>query len=470
MSRILLLIDQPEDRRLLAESLAEHEVVIPESDDVIDAPHDLCIVDGPTLARVWHRLQAHKRAEAPLFCPVLLVTSRQDVGTINPEIWTVVEELLLTPVQKAELHTRVSMLVRMRRMSLELERRRQELFRTLVEDSLIGVYLLTDGRFTYINQAGADIFGYQADDVIDHLELLDLVHAEDRPALVEMLRQHRAGERDTIQVTVRGVRKDGGIVACDIYGRQSRYLDHPALMGQLVNVTERVEADRAKNQFLAVLSHELRTPLTNILGWVQEAQEIPEIIPQALRIIERNAESQSRMLENLLVVSRLIHGKLTLKLVPADLWEITLQTLETMQKSVEEHQLTVILEPPGHPLPITADVKRLQHVIVNLLDNACAFTDPGGTVTLRGRREDDQAVLTVCDTGRGIPAEQLPTLYTLFSSPSATEATGGLHLGLPLVKHLVELHGGHVAAESPGVGQGSTFTITLPLRETSPEA
>ncbi|OPZ86800.1 MAG: Alkaline phosphatase synthesis sensor protein PhoR [bacterium ADurb.Bin429] len=464
MNRILLLIDQPENRRLLAASLSGQELEVLTTDDALDASFDLCIVDSPTLGRVWRRLYARKHTEAPVALPVLLVTSRRDIGLINPDIWSVVEELLVTPVQKAELHTRVAILLRVRRQSQELERRHQELYHTLVEQSQVGVYLLTDHRFTYINPAGAGIFGYRAEELINHLGLVDLIHADDRPQLVEMLQQHHTGERETVQVTVRGIHKDGSTIACDIYGRRSRYQEHPALMGQLVDVTERVQIDRAKNQFLAALSHELRTPLTNILGWVHEAQEMPAIVPQALHIIQRNAESQSRMVEDLLEVSRLIHGQLILQMVSTDLWQVTVQAVEAMQAIAEERQITMTIEPPDRPLPIQADVKRMQHVITNLLDNAFTFTDSGGTITVRGYRKDDKAVLNVHNTGSGIPEEQLPTIFTLFSFPTDARITEGLHLALPVVRSLVELHGGHVSVESAGVGQGCTFTVTLPLQ------
>jgi PAS domain S-box-containing protein len=464
MSRILLLIENDENRHLLAEALAEHEVLTPKTDQELEISFDLCIVDGPTFVRYWERLQARKRADAPVLLPILLVTVRQEIRAVIPELRTVVDDLLVMPIQIFELLSRVEILLRLRRMSLELERRRQELYRTLVEESQAGVFVLTDHQFAYINQAGARLFGYEAEEVVGHMGLLDLVDPEDRPALVEMIRQHRAGERETIRATLRGVSKDGGFVAFDLYGRQSRYLEQPALMGQLIDVTERYEADRAKNQFLAVLSHELRTPLTNILGWTREVREDPTLLPAALPIILRNAETQSRMLENLLEVSRLIHGKLTLQREPTELWQLVTAVVEAMGAEAQERRITLQLEPPDAPLPIAADIKRIHNMIENVLDNALKFTPADGSVTISGQRRRDRAVLTVRDTGRGIAPPEMPTLFTLFRYPQGAEYTGGLRLGLPLVKSIVEMHGGQVTVESSGLDQGTTVTIVLPLR------
>lgn len=225
------------------------------------------------------------------------------------------------------------------------------------------------------------------------------------------------------------------------------------------------EADRAKNQFLALLSHELRTPLTNILGWIEEAQLSPEILTEALKIIRRNAESQRRMLENLLEVSRLIHGKLTLRHENTDLWQVTQQAVKGVQARADERRITMQLSPPEQPLPIYADRKLLIESVDNLLDNALRFTDPEGQVTISGRREDKWAVLEIRDTGRGFPPSMLPHLFDLFKVSAETEVSGGLGLGLPLVKAVAELHQGRISAISPGLDQGSTFTLRLPLTE-----
>ena len=229
------------------------------------------------------------------------------------------------------------------------------------------------------------------------------------------------------------------------------------------DITALKEADRAKDQFLAVLSHELLTPLTNIWGWTQAAQRTPEITSQALEVIGRNVQRQRHILNDLLDVSRIVHGKLFLQPQPTELWDLAAQSGEDFQQQAQERQLDLVLPPPPAPLPVHADPARIRQAIGNLLANALQFTEPGGTITISARREGEMAVLSVQDTGRGIAPEVLPHLFRPFRQFPRPEAGGGLGLGLALVKGIVELHGGRVTAASPGLGQGSTFTIELPL-------
>jgi len=234
----------------------------------------------------------------------------------------------------------------------------------------------------------------------------------------------------------------------------------------LTDISPLKEADQAKNRFLAVLSHELRTPLANILGWAQEAEESPEMAPEALRIIQRNAESQLRMLENLLEVSRLLFDKLDLRRVETDLWSLTLEVAHQREREIGEKQLAFELIPADAPLPVLVDRKRMREVIENLLDNAMHSSLPGTKITIRGRREGNKAVLEIRDTGRGIPPELLPHIFTLFQlSPEVIQAGGGLGLGLPLAKAIIEQHDGTIDLTCPEAGPGCIVTVTLPITE-----
>jgi len=223
-------------------------------------------------------------------------------------------------------------------------------------------------------------------------------------------------------------------------------------------------ADQAKTQFLMVLSHELKTPLTAILGWAQAAQSLPDAVPEALERIVHNSLAQKRLLADLIDVSRIIHGKLQVSLEPVDLWNLAQSPLEEMAPVAQERHITLVTEPPKVPLPVSADPARIRQVILNLLENALKFTNDGGTVTLAAWREEDTAALAVRDTGRGIPPDQLHTLFTPFRQIERTEETGGLGLGLALVKGIMLAHGGEIIAESAGPGRGSVFTIKLPMR------
>ncbi|MHB9022983.1 MAG: sensor histidine kinase [Armatimonadota bacterium] len=234
-----------------------------------------------------------------------------------------------------------------------------------------------------------------------------------------------------------------------------------------IDITDLKAVDQAKDEFLAILSHELKTPLTSIIGWSQQALVMPEIIPEALRVIERNAKRQQQVLENLLDVSRIVTGTLEITPVEADLWQIASASAAEMATAADEYHLNLVLKPPDGALPVLVDVERLLKVVNHLLSNAIKFSDSGGTVTMAAHRADRFAVLTVSDTGKGISSEDIDHLFKPFLQIERSELTGGLGLGLAFVRGVIELHGGRVHAVSAGRGHGSTFTIELPLREGS---
>jgi signal transduction histidine kinase len=224
--------------------------------------------------------------------------------------------------------------------------------------------------------------------------------------------------------------------------------------------------DRAKDDFLAVLSHELMTPLTCILGWgeVGLAHNTPEIIRQSLDVIVRNAQRQRRLITDLLDVSRIIHDKLSIQSTPLDLWQLTMQAIDQLQPPLRDRQLTLVRCPPqASALPVMADPDRMLQVINNLLNNAIKHTPAGGTITVTGSAEDGWAYVEIADTGQGLASELLSRIFLPFQQGEQYEANTGLGLGLALVRGIVELHGGRATAKSAGIGQGSAFTVALPL-------
>jgi len=233
----------------------------------------------------------------------------------------------------------------------------------------------------------------------------------------------------------------------------------------------RAEADRAnrlKDEFLAVLSHELRSPLNPILGWsklLQNGKLDTAKTQQALKTIERNAKLQSELIEDLLDVSRILQGKLNLNVTSINLSSIISGAMETVRlaAAAKSINLEASLEPKVGL--VSGDSTRLQQVIWNLLSNAVKFTPAGGQVNIRLERLDSCAQITISDTGQGIEPDFLPYVFEYFRQANATTTRkfGGLGLGLAIVRHLVELHGGTVAVESLGVGRGATFTVRLPL-------
>ena len=231
---------------------------------------------------------------------------------------------------------------------------------------------------------------------------------------------------------------------------------------------EAEQANRAKDEFLATLSHELRTPLNAILGWTVLLRSGPAdgpMLPRALEVIERNARAQAQLIEDLLDVSRIITGKMRLDVRAVDLAGAVNAAIDSVRPaaSAKDIRLHSILDPNAGP--IAGDPDRLQQVMWNLLSNAVKFTPKNGRVQVRVERIESHVEVVVSDTGCGIDSGILPYVFDRFrqADSSASRRHGGLGLGLALVKHLVELHGGSVRAVSPGVDRGATFIVKLPL-------
>jgi len=228
------------------------------------------------------------------------------------------------------------------------------------------------------------------------------------------------------------------------------------------------QANRLKEEFLAIVSHELRTPLNSILGWSQALrtrQFDPLTTERALETIERNARLQTGLIENLLDISRLLRGRLHLKKRSVEMRSVVEAAVETLQSSFTSKGIHLECQLPDTTGPVMGDRDRLQQIIEQLLSNAAKFTPAGGTVEIQLSQQDEMVTVQVRDNGQGIPPEALPYIFDCFrqADSSTTRQHGGLGLGLAIAHHLVELHGGEIQAESPGEGRGSTFTVTLPL-------
>ena len=226
---------------------------------------------------------------------------------------------------------------------------------------------------------------------------------------------------------------------------------------------------RAKDEFLATVSHELRNPLNAILGWARmlRAGKLDAVRgARALDTIERNARMQASLVEDILDVSRIITGKLMLKVGHVDLATVVAAALDTVRMAAEAKQIEVVLELDDKLALTAGDPERQQQVVWNLLANAIKFTQPGGRVRVCMQRDGDDVELSVQDDGQGIAVEFLPFVFDRFrqADSTSTRVHGGLGLGLAIVRHLVELHGGTVRAHSEGLGRGATFTVRLPCR------
>ncbi len=233
---------------------------------------------------------------------------------------------------------------------------------------------------------------------------------------------------------------------------------------------EAESANQAKDDFLAVLSHELRTPLNAMLGWVRllkTNRDSDEIFEKAVDAIERSAVTQTKFVEDLLDITRIVNGTVRLTKRSFILNQLTQMAADTIRPIAESRSISVEYDAPKEDLVVHGDSERIQQIVNNLLSNAVKFTPEGGSIKLSVKEVGGNARVEVTDTGQGISEEFLPRVFERYkqANNSTTNRKGGLGLGLAIVKHLVDLHGGEISAASEGEGKGSTFTVTLPLAD-----
>ena len=347
-----------------------------------------------------------------------------------------------------------------------------------------GVILLgDDGVVMQANQAIERILDRPWSEVIGRSfhELMDVPADSEHSVFLRMLEtQHREVFERTLagrwlHVAVDPVKNQQGIVKgalCIV----SDVTDRREMEEELRRRAEDLAAaDRRKDEFLAMLAHELRNPLAPILNCLElirhEAATSPHL-EQLLEIAERQVRHMARLLDDLLDVSRFTQGKIQLRKEALDVSTVVAHAVETAAPLVaaKGHQLTVTL--PREPVRLLGDPTRLEQVVANLLNNAAKYSEPGGRITLTADREGDELVLRVKDTGIGLSPEMQSRVFDLFAQAdlSLDRTQGGLGIGLTLVRSLVEHHGGSVSVQSAGLGQGSEFTIRLPLPRELPAA
>ena len=352
------------------------------------------------------------------------------------------------------------------------------------------------GRVTFWNPTATQMFGWTREEALGQI-LADLIipphlRGAHKRGLERFL---RTGEASLLnrRLEVTGIRKDGSEFPLELAVTPLREGEYYTFHAFIRDITEpkRAEAERerlladaeqardqaeaasrAKDQFLATLSHELRTPLTSIVGWVyllRSGQLEPEAVARGLETIERNAMLQAQLVSDILDMSRIMAARFRLMVRPVDLSPLIAAAIDSLMPAARAKGLHVqpVLDPSAGP--VLGDPDRLQQVFWNLLSNAIKFTAEGGRVQMKLAVTDGSAEVTVEDDGVGIPADFVPHVFELFRQrdSSNTRAHGGLGLGLSVVRHLVELHGGTVHAQSAGEGQGATFTVRLPLLRTA---
>jgi PAS domain S-box-containing protein len=297
------------------------------------------------------------------------------------------------------------------------------------------------------------------------------IHHRDRTlgalALVFAEREHRYDTHDVELAQEIARRAAVALESAELYAAAERAAKNAESAARSAE-----DANRAKDEFLATVSHELRTPLSAILGWsaLLRQRVIDPALLKPIDVIHRNAQAQVKIIDDILDVSRVINGKLRLEVKPVDLVAIAKDAAEVVRPSADAKGILLELTTGDKPCLLVADPERMQQVVWNLLSNAVKFSDSGAVVRLGIEQRGPLVELEVSDTGRGIDPAFLPMMFERFkqADSSKTRRVGGLGLGLAIVRHIVELHGGRVRAASDGPGKGATFTITLPVRAVAP--
>ncbi len=360
-------------------------------------------------------------------------------------------------------------------------RRSEARFRRLFDADLVGVaFATTDGRVLDANSACLRLTGHTREQVLaGKIRWDQLTPPEYAAADQEALRQvMETGACTPYEKEV--ITADGGRVTV-LLGIARLEQGSSEILTLVVDLTQRKRYEEAmreardaaeatsrlKDEFLATVSHELRTPLNAILGWTQLLAQNPQLASEArhgLETIERNARNQAQLIEDLLDVSRIISGQLRLSAQPTEVPPLIKTTLEAVQPAAQARGVNLVHHVDPDLPRVLVDPMRLQQIIWNLLHNAIKFTAHGGTVTVTVSAAERQLTISVGDTGAGIDPAFLPYVFERFrqADASSTRRHGGLGLGLSIVRHLVEAHGGSVTADSPGPGHGSTFRVVLP--------
>jgi signal transduction histidine kinase len=420
--------------------------------------------------------------------PIILVSARAGEESRIEGLDAGADDYLVKPFSARELLARVgAMLERTRlhavvlneqRAARDAAQLRSQQFKTLIDEAPMGVFLVdSDLRIREVNPTARPGFGLPDPIGADFREVVrrhwDQAYAEELIARFENTlktgqpfhmpeRIEKRADRQVIEAYEWRISRiplpEGG------FGVVSYFRD----ISQQVRVRTALEtADRQKDEFLAMLAHELRNPLAPI----RTASELLKRTPQsderansAVDIVKRQVNHLTRLVDDLLDISRITRARIELKREQVVLADIVAQALETVEPLLREKRHHVSTTADFAPVYVNADSARLVQCVANLLTNAIKYTDPGGHLALEWRADGDDALIRVSDDGTGIPPELLPQIFDLFVQSKRTldRAQGGLGIGLSVVKRLVEMHGGTVSASSPGVGRGATFTIRLP--------
>lgn len=496
--KILIIDDNPSDRTLALRELKKlfphfqaveisdeagfTEALQTENFNIVITDYQLRWITG---IEILHRLKKKKPD-----CPVVMFT-----GTGNEEIAVEAmkagldDYVVKSPKHYVRLAAAVRSAWQRSQQSKALEEFKQSYYR-FFERIPLGLYRLNpSGEIIEANSTLVKMLGYDRREDLQGKSIFKYhVKPEayllwqqqlnsDRPqAELETQIQTVAGRLIWIRHNAIAVEDAKGDLICyegavaDITSNKQAEIERSELLNRERKAKEEAETvNRIKDEFLATLSHELRTPLNAIIGWIQllrGGKMSDSQINKALDVIDRNAKAQNQLIDDLLDVSRIIRGTMKLQLQPTNLMEVMMASLDTVRPGAEAKNIEIVTQFEFDSTRVNADKERLQQVFWNLLINAIKFTPAGGKVTIRSEVQGNTVLVKIKDTGQGIAADILPYVFDRFrqaESKSSTRTQGGLGLGLAIVRHLVEIHGGRVMAGSEGLGTGATFAIELPI-------
>ncbi|HSE98865.1 MAG TPA: response regulator, partial [Blastocatellia bacterium] len=498
-ARILLADDNADMREYIKRILGEHWIVEAVSDGksalevARERAPDLVISDvmmpGLDGFELLRELRADPRTRR---APIILLSARAGEESRIEGLEAGADDYLVKPFSARELIARVGShinIARIRGEAQEQVRHSQERLQ-LTSDTVPALisYIDTERRYQFCNRTYLEWFGLTFEDIIGKY-IWDVLGAEAweaiRPYMDAAFEGQTADFETEANYKLGGARwihavytphlgADGRVIGVvilvsDITARRKAEEDRERLLTAERVAREAADAaSRAKDEFLATVSHELRTPLNAMLGWARLLSSgtlNDETAKRGLKSIEQNAKAQAQLVEDLLDVSRIISGKLRLNTEPVQVSRVIEAALDSVRPTAEAKGVTLQVSLDPDAGPVAGDAGRLQQVVWNLLSNAVKFTSKEGRVQVSLRRVDSQVEILVKDTGQGIDSEFLPYVFDRFrqADGTPTRAHGGLGLGLAIVRHITELHGGSVSVDSPGRGQGATCSVRIPL-------
>ena len=494
--RVLIVEDSEDDLLLLLHTLkCEGYDLVYEQVDKIAAilialeqkPWDIIICDyvmpgfmAPTVLSILKE----KGLDIPFIISSGIVDEETAVTVLKQGAHDFVSKTKLSRLAPAiERELREAEVRRKQRQTEAALRENEARYRSLVTATAQVIWIANaQGEFVDDLQSWQQLTGFTTE-ALQGWGWLEAIHPEDRELTAQSWKQAIATQK-IYEIEHRVLTAEGiyrffiarGVPVLDESSQVREWI------GTLTNITPRkrmevalqqraqelTTANRVKDEFLAVLSHELRTPLTPILGWsklLQSGKLNASKIAEASATIARNAKLQMQLIDDLLDISRILHGKLSLTTTPVDLGTVLSAALDTVHLEAEAKSLQIQMAIAPAIVTVNGDAGRLQQVVWNLLSNAIKFTQEGGQIAVELLRVGTLAQIQVKDTGKGIESDFLPYVFDYFrqADSATTRKFGGLGLGLAIVRQIVQLHGGTVSVDSPGEGQGTTFTVQIPL-------